>query len=107
MDTGPLTKVLSLDARFADGPEDGEGALWTALPEPLPAGWYLVEHPAKAYPAQAILQVTDIASYLLVTDTKTLLWANDLATWRPAHGRDRRGRQRRTRSRADRHRLAS
>ena len=86
VDTGPLTKVVSLDAPFADRPEDTEGALWTALPEPLPAGWYLVEHPSKAYPAQAILQVTDIASYLLVTDTKTLLWANDLATGGPLTG---------------------
>ena len=81
-----MTKVLSLDARFAARPAGNEGVLWTALPEPLPAGWYLVEHPSKTYPAQAILQVTDIASYLLVTDTKTLLWANDLATGGPLSG---------------------
>ena len=30
--------------------------------------------------------MTDIASYLLVTDTKTLLWANDLATGGPLTG---------------------
>ena len=83
IDTGPLTKVLSLDARFADRPKDSGGLLWTALPEPLPAGWYVVEHPSARYPIQAILQVTDIASYLLVTDTKTLLWTNDLATGGP------------------------
>ncbi len=49
IDTGPLTKVVTLDARFADRP-DGLGALWTALPEPLPAGWYVVEHPSTPYP---------------------------------------------------------
>ncbi len=84
IDTGPLTKVASLDASLATRPQGGPS--WTALPEPLPAGWYLIEHPATPYPGQAILQVTDIASYLLVTDTKTLLWTNDLATGGPLQG---------------------
>ena len=33
-----------------------------------------------------MLQVTDIASYLVVSDTKTLLWTNDLATGGPLVG---------------------
>ena len=83
--TGPLVptkglrRVVKLDAHV----EDHQGTLWTRLPERLPAGWYLVQYPSKKRPAQAILQVTDIASYLLVSETDTLVWANDLATGTP------------------------
>lgn len=77
--TKGLRRVVKLDAHV----EDHQGTLWTRLPEPLPAGWYLVQYPSAKRPAQAILQVTDIASYLLVSDTDTLLWANDLATGDP------------------------
>ncbi len=83
--TGPqvptkgLRRVVKLDAHV----EDHQGTVWTRLPERLPAGWYLVQYPSKKHPAQAILQVTDIASYLLVSDTDTLVWANDLATGDP------------------------
>ncbi len=77
--TAGLTRVVALDARL----QDSEGVLWTELPERLPAGWYLVSSRPPRRPIQAILQVTDIAGYLVVSDTKTLLWANDLATGGP------------------------
>ncbi|MEA2576465.1 MAG: alpha-2-macroglobulin, partial [Chloroflexota bacterium] len=74
--TAGLSRVAGLDAHL----EDAQGTLWTRLPEPLPAGWYLVQYPSERHQAQAILQVTDIASYLVVSETKTLVWANDLAS---------------------------
>ena len=74
-----LRRVARLDAHL----EDTQGTLWTRLPEPLPAGWYLVQYPSAERPAQAVLQVTDIASYLLVSETDTLLWGNDLASGDP------------------------
>lgn len=80
--TKGLPKVVTFDARL----EDSEGALWFRLPEALPAGWYLIQQPSATRPIQAILQVTDIASYLAVTDTKTLVWTNDLATGDPLAG---------------------
>ena len=52
----------------------------------LPAGWYLIQLASPTRPIQAMLQVTDIASYLVVSETKTLLWANDLATGGPLAG---------------------
>ena len=59
---------------------DSEGVLWFTLPERLPAGWYLVTLKSPTRPIQAMLQVTDIAGYLVVSETKTLVWANELAT---------------------------
>ena len=58
-------------------------------------------------PVQTILQVTDIAGYLVVSDTKTLVWANDLALGRAGRrsdGGERRGRPRAHRRRRDRDR---
>ncbi|MFL5674690.1 MAG: Ig-like domain-containing protein, partial [Chloroflexota bacterium] len=80
--TGGLTRILSVDARL----RDSDGVLWTELPERLPAGWYLVRLPSPTRPIEAMLQVTDIASYLVVSETSTLLWANDLATHGPLAG---------------------
>jgi hypothetical protein len=75
-------RVLVVDARL----QDYQRTLWTALPEPLAAGWYLVEVPSPTNPTQAILQVTDVSAYLVVSDTQTLVWANDLATGRALRG---------------------
>ena len=55
---------------------------------PARAGWYLVQYPSKTQPAQAILQVTDIAGYLMVSETRTLVWANDLASGKAIAGAD-------------------
>jgi alpha-2-macroglobulin len=74
--TAGLKRVAGLDAHL----EDVGGTLWTRLPEALPVGWYLVQYPSTTRPAQAILQVTDISGYLMVSETQTLVWANDLAT---------------------------
>ena len=37
----------------------------------------------KARPAQAVLQVTDVAGYLAITSTRSLVWANDLESGEP------------------------
>ena len=80
--TAGLTRIMSLDARL----QDSQGTLWTELPDRLAAGWYLIHLTSPGRPIQAMLQVTDIASYLAVSDTKTLLWTNDLATGGPLVG---------------------
>jgi hypothetical protein len=80
--TDGLTRVARLDAHL----EDAGGTLWTRLPEPLKAGWYVVQYPSRTRPAQAILQVTDIAGYLAISDTQTLVWANDVASGEPIVG---------------------
>lgn len=80
--TAGLTRVVAFDAPL----KDSNGVLWFDLPERLPAGWYLVTLPSPTRSVQAMLQVTDIAGYLVVSDTKTLVWANDLASGDPIVG---------------------
>ena len=80
--TDGLIKVLTVETPL----HELEGALWFELPEVLPRGWYIVEAVTPSTPIQAMLQVTDIAGYLAVSDTKTLVWANDLATGEPVVG---------------------
>ena len=79
---GLPTAVSALDAKL----HDEDGTLWFQLPKRLPAGWYVVTVRSGTRPVQTILQVTDIAGYLVVTDTKTLVWANDVGSGGPVAG---------------------
>jgi hypothetical protein len=79
--TQGLTRVVAVDARL-----QGDGPYWFRLPEALSAGWYLVQHPSGRRPVQAVLQVTDVAGYLVTSTGRSLVWANDLSTGRPLAG---------------------
>ena len=79
--TTNLTRLLGADVRL----NANLGAYWFALPEALPAGWYLVQTDSPQ-PAQVVLQVTNVAAYLAVSETRTLVWANDLRTKAPIVG---------------------
>ena len=54
---------------------DGETQALT-LPAPLAAGAYLFVVPREGRDVQALLQVTTLASYSLVSTTKSLFWVN-------------------------------
>ena len=82
VDTKGLQRVVAIDTRLNPSRE----AFWVQLPNKLPAGWYLVQQPIGTRPSQTVLQVTDVAGYLAVSDTRTLVWANDLKTRRPIVG---------------------
>ncbi len=82
LDTTKLTRVARVDARL----NKLDNAFWVRLPNRLPAGWYLVEHPGAIRPIQVVLQVTDIAGYLATSETRTLVWANDLKGGGPVVG---------------------
>jgi hypothetical protein len=71
----------------ADVPLQKHGdAFWLQLPRALAPGWYLVQGPGGTRPIQTVLQVTDVAGYLSVSETRTLVWANDLKSGRPIVG---------------------
>ena len=82
VDVSGLTRVVSADLPLTPY----QNAYWIQLPARLPAGWYLVQQAAGTKPIQTVLQVTDVAGYLAVSDTKTLVWANDLVTRKPLAG---------------------
>ena len=77
--TRGMTRVARVNARLSEA----AGTLFTTLPDRLPAGWYLIDHPDDRAPTQAILQVTDVTAYLAVSARKSVLWANDAATGKP------------------------
>jgi hypothetical protein len=80
------TKSLDLVVSFDAGLREADGFMWFRLPRPLPAAWYVLTVRSGTRPVQAILQSTDIAGYLVVSGTKTLVWANDLASGGPVAG---------------------
>ncbi len=80
--TKGLRRVMAFDARLQQVSE----SLWFRFPKALPSGSYLVQHPSTTRPIQTILQVTDVAGYLTVSDMRTLVWANDLAGRGPLVG---------------------
>ena len=67
--------------------EPYQSAYFARLPEALEAGGNLLEIRDRSRPSQAVLQVTDIAGYLAISDTRTLVWANDLASGSPSQAR--------------------
>jgi alpha-2-macroglobulin len=56
------------------------------LPRPLAIGWYVVTVTNEGIARQAVLQVTDTATYAMVTTTRTLVWVNDLGAGGAAAG---------------------
>ena len=72
--------------RVATGPlADGSGGT-IRFPARLATGWYLVTCTGVGPPEQAILQVTDVATYAVESVTRTIVWVNDLVTGRPVPG---------------------
>lgn len=80
--TSGLPKVV--DARLAL--QGGDEGRWFLLPRPLPQGWYLVTLTWAGIPRQAVLQVTNLATYALVSTTRSTVWVNDLSSTRPVAG---------------------
>jgi len=82
VDVSGLTRVVSASLPL----NPYRNGFWVQLPGRLPAGWYLVQQSDGSKPIQTVLQVTDVAGYLAVSDTKTIVWANDLRTRQPLSG---------------------
>ncbi|MDO8617248.1 MAG: alpha-2-macroglobulin family protein [Dehalococcoidia bacterium] len=84
VDHAGLEQVASFDAEVRTLGQYGDR--YVQFPQPLPQGYYLVETTFAEKPVQALLQVTDMASYLSVSGTRTLLWVNDVAAKAPLAG---------------------
>ncbi len=68
--TDGLERVLATEV----GLQQVGDAQAIVLPDPLPRGSYLLVVPRQGRDAQALLQVTDLASYSLVSPTSSLVW---------------------------------
>jgi hypothetical protein len=74
--TTSLTQVASFTGHI----QRLGGMGYLTLPEKLPIGYYLVETEFDNKPSQVFLQITDLTTYVAVSETKTLLWVNNLQT---------------------------
>ena len=81
--TAGLPRVVKASVKV-QGSEDGPS--WIQLPKRLAAGWYLVTETWSGIPRQAVLQVTDIATFSMLGVGKSAVWVNDLATGKAAAG---------------------
>ncbi len=86
--TGGLTLILTGTApvhRY-QGDDGGETRTWVDIPQTLPAGWYVATLTYAGRREQVILQITDLALYAMVTETRSAVWVNALDTGRPVAG---------------------
>ncbi len=77
------TKGLPLAATFR-APirtlgEDSDARDYVEFPGVLAPGWYLVVRPSAGRDAQLVLQVTDVATNVTLTSTRSVVWVNDVA----------------------------
>jgi alpha-2-macroglobulin len=56
------------------------------LPTGLAAGFYLLDVAQDGRHAQLVLQVTDLAAYVLTSESRTIAWVNDLGSGAPIAG---------------------
>ena len=82
--TDGLPVVLQAAVTFRE--VDGVWMPAVRLPRRLPIGFYVVTLVANGRPSQAVLQVTDLAPFALVTTTRTLAWVNDVVRRTPVSG---------------------
>lgn len=82
--TAGLPRVLAFDGRLES--IDASGGFVIRFPTALDPGWYLVVLPVGGRDLQALLQVSDVAVYVMATETRTVAWVNDVATGRPLSG---------------------
>jgi hypothetical protein len=73
--TAGLTRVMDLEGKLLDA---GGGTKFIRLPDTLSVGAYLVVVPRTGRDLQALLQVTSLASYTLVTTTRSVVWTNTI-----------------------------
>ena len=75
--TGRIPLVLTFSATLETA--EGMSGSWIRFPEALEPGWYLVVFKREGRDLQIFLQVTDLAVYVAVTSTDTLVWVNDVS----------------------------
>ena len=77
--TGDLPLVVRTSARVQAFDPENDSSRWMRIPK-LPAGWYIATVTVAGVPRQAVIQVSNVAAYAMVTNTRTLVWVNDLRT---------------------------
>jgi hypothetical protein len=83
--TAGLPLAASATLRVRALADDGTMG-WVQLPRRLAAGWYVVTVRHAGVSRQAVLQVTDLSAFTMISTTRSLVWVNDLRTNAPVMG---------------------
>ncbi|MGE5381452.1 MAG: Ig-like domain-containing protein, partial [Methylocystaceae bacterium] len=82
-DTKGLTRVVGFKTSFNPA---SRYQYFIAMPDKIPAGYYLLNIKAGNQVRQAVFQVSDLAVYRAQSQKQTLLWVNDVMTKLPVTG---------------------
>lgn len=77
-----LTKIVEFKALL----QKGDFQDYVIFPETLPNGYYLVQTEYSGKKKQTLLQITDVASFLTTSNTKSLVWVNDVSNGQAVAG---------------------
>ena len=78
----PLVASFTTRIQSAAG-TDYDKTYYVEFPDRLDRGWYLVVRPRPERDQQFVLQVTDVATYVTTTTTRSVLWVNDVSAGTP------------------------
>ena len=84
--TSGLPLAASFTAPIHTTGSDWEAVSYVEFPGPLDRGWYLLVRPRTGRDQQMVLQVTDVATYVTTTTTRSVLWVNDVSSGGPLAG---------------------
>lgn len=78
-----LQKVLDFEQVLNEDNEGRYGYTYLKVPQTLPEGYYILDGNWKDVRFQTFLQITNTGIYISESNTKTLVWLNDLSTQNP------------------------
>lgn len=78
-----LQKVLDFEQVLNEDNSRYYGQTYIKLPQKLPEGYYVLDGNWKDVKFQIFLQITDTGIYIAESNTRTLVWLNDLSTQEP------------------------
>lgn len=81
-----LEKVLFFEQVLNEGSNSNYGQLYLKLPKELPEGYYILDGNWEDARFQTFLQITNTGIYIAESNTKTLVWLNDLSSQKPIEG---------------------
>lgn len=80
------TDGLNKAAEFKAPLQKGDFQDYVIFPESLPNGYYLIQTEYDGRKKQSLLQITDVASFLTTSNTKSLVWVNDVSSGQAVAG---------------------
>ena len=81
-----LQKVLDFEQVLNEDTSKRYGYIYLKVPQALPEGYYVLDGNWKDARFQTFLQITNTGMYISESNTKTLVWLNDISSQSPIEG---------------------